>query len=114
MNYLTVNVYAYVRPERLTAVNFKAAWYREGKVLQSNYDHVIALKDGYRVKFLIMVYKFRKVPDHPGQVEKLIDMIKRNDKKTYQGWIHHAQVYQKKPGEKIGNHKQYVSIDINL
>lgn len=114
MNYLTVSVYTYVRPQRLTPVNVNAPWYQEGKILQSDYDRVIALKDGYRVQYQVMVYKFRKIPDHPGQIEKLIAMIRANAKKTYQGWVHHAQVYEKKSGEKTGRHRQYLSLNINL
>lgn len=109
MEYLTVNVYSYVNPQRIIPVNVTTAWYREGKVLQSNYDHVIALLDGYKVRLEVKVYKFRKVADRPLSKDKLIDYIKANRQK-YPGWIHHAQVYDKRTKQ----HKQYLPINFNL
>lgn len=114
MEYLTINVYSYVNPQRLLPVNVNTAWYREGKVLQSDYHEVVALVDGYKVKYQVQVYKFRKVTDSQGSIEKLVDYIKRNPDKKYRGWIHHAQVYRKIPGVKTGQHKQYLSLNFTL
>jgi hypothetical protein len=114
MEYLTINVYSYINPQRLLPVNVNTAWYREGKVLQSDYHEVIALVDGYKVKYQVLVYKFRKIPDRPGDIDKLISYIKANTKKQYRGWVHHAQVYRKIPGEKTGQHKQYLPLNFTL
>lgn len=113
MDYLTINVYAYVNPERIHAVNVTTAWYREGKVLESNYDHVIALLDGYKVRLQVVVYKFRKIADRPAEIDKLISYIKQNPKRQYRGWIHHGQVYRKRNG-KLGTHKQYLTLNFHV
>jgi hypothetical protein len=114
MEYLTINVYSYVNPQRLLPVNVNTAWYREGKILQSGYSEVVALVDGYKVKYQVKLYKFRKITDRPGSIDKLISYIKTNPKKQYTGWIHHAQVYRKIPGEKTGQHKQYLTLNFTL
>lgn len=95
-------------------VNVKTAWYKEGKILESGYTEVTALVDGYKVKYQVMVYKFRKVADNPGSVDKLINYIKTNSQKQYIGWVHHAQIYRKVPGAKTGQHKQYLPLNFFL
>lgn len=114
MAYLTINVYSYVNPQRIIPVNVNTSWYKEGKVLESGYSEITALVDGYKVKYQVMVYKFRKVADQPAAINKLISYIKANSEKKYTGWIHHAQVYRKVPGAKTGQHKQYLPLNFML
>ena len=114
MAYLTINVYSYVNPQRIMPVNVNTTWYKEGKILESGYSEVIALVDGYKVKYQVMVYKFRKVPDYPGAIDKLITYIRANPKTQYAGWFHHAQVYRKVPGATTGQHRQYIPLNFTL
>lgn len=114
IKYTTINVFAYVDPQPIHRVNIMAKWYQEDKILESNYDNVVALRDGWKVMYKIRVYKFRRVKQGPIPKDKLIAYIKANPKRKYQGWIHHAQVYGKIKGQPYGPHQEYIPINIHL
>ena len=93
----TVIVFAYVNPVRLDAVSENTSWYAEGKILFSDKFNVVALVDGWRTRYDVVVYSFKKVKNTPDKLERLISFIRHNYRrsngKKYQGWIHHANLY---------------------
>lgn len=109
-----VLVFSYINPVRLQPVNSSAPWYSEGKIVDSGYNSVIALNDGYRVQYSVMVYTFRKVAYQADKLTKLIEVVKDNDKKRYIGWLHHANVYERKPDCKKGRFLERINIDCHL
>jgi hypothetical protein len=113
---VTVNVYAYINPVNVHPVNVTATWYKEGKILptESDYRTVTALKGGYKVRYSVQVYKFRKVPDTQKELNKLFDMIRQNEKKTYSGWLHHANIYEKTPNQKQGRYLHQIILNYEL
>jgi hypothetical protein len=100
--YVKALVYAYQDPVPLVNFDYRVcSWYREGKVVESNYDHVIAYKDGYKCRFKIQVYKFRNVAYRETDINKLKYRLQSRPDK-YRGWLHHMNLYAMNSGNKGG------------
>lgn len=100
--YLKALVYAYQDPTVLVNFDYRVCpWYREGKIVQSNYDHVIAYKDGYKCRFKVFVYKFRNVGNREQDINKLKYRLQARPEK-YRGWLHHMNLYHQKSGTSGG------------
>lgn len=92
-NRIKVVVYAYQNPVKMERVDIMDPWYKEGKILRSDNWQVIALRNGYRIAYSVQQYDFHKVTDNPSKLKGLYNHIKMNPKRTYSGWIHHANHY---------------------
>lgn len=90
---LKVKVYAYQNPEPLQRVDQSATWYKEHKIVETGQHWVIVLTNGYRVKYGVQVYTFHGIPNNEKKLQALFDYIRRNPKRDYTGWLHHANVY---------------------
>lgn len=89
----TVVVFSYIDPVRLQAVDPMAPWYKEKKQVFSDNYKAIVLQDGYRVQYTYEVYKFHKVKLSDEKIKSMIAYLKLNPKKSYRGWLHHANFY---------------------
>lgn len=108
MSYWKIVVYCYVEPQRIDQVDTNAVWYREDKLFfEPTPFYVVALQNGYRVRYRLNVLWFRKVKKDESRVYKLIDYI-RTHKSKYPGWVHHLNVFDKDTKQFV---KQY-KIDI--
>lgn len=113
-DYTTILVFSYVDPQPIQRVNINATWYKEKRILESHYDYVIALRDGWKIRYSIVVYKFKRVKDNPVPVERLKTYLQANEQKKYRGWMHHMNVYEKVKGQRKGAFKNRIHLDIDL
>jgi len=90
---LKVKVYAYQNPEPLQRVDQDATWYEEHKVVETGQYWVIVLTNGYRVKYSVQVYTFKGIPNKDAKLQELFNHLRKNPKRIYSGWLHHANVY---------------------
>lgn len=91
MKYYKVKVFAYIEPERLNVVSLTAPWYKEGKIFPTENYKVVALVAGWRVRYSVKVYWFRKIK--PANLLRLFRYLQTH-KHKYPGWLHHANVYE--------------------
>ena len=90
-----VKVLLYALQDPTVLVNFDyrvCSWYKEGKIVRSDYGQVIAYKDGYKQRFKIQVYQFHNVPHREAAMQKLVQYVKDRPHK-YRGWLHHMNLY---------------------
>lgn len=90
---LKVKVYAYQNPQVLNRVDMAAPWYQEHKVVETGKYWVVVLTNGYRVKYTVQVYTFKGIPNNSRKLQELLNHLRKNPKRAYSGWLHHANVY---------------------
>jgi hypothetical protein len=89
----TAVVFSYIDPIHLDPVDPAAPWYKEKKQVYSDNYKAIVLQDGYRVQYAYEVYKFHKVKLSDEKIKSMIAYLKANPKRSYRGWLHHANFY---------------------
>lgn len=106
----TAVVFSYINPVRLDPVNTNAPYYQEKKQVYSDKYKAIVFRDGYRVQYSYEVYKFHKVKLSREKIKAMVDYLKANPKRSYRGWLHHANFY----GGISKKFQQRVDIDFEL